>query len=82
MHNEFLDKFLYMSKSNLKFSISLLGSMMWNLITKSKSEWRTNYKDMDDKLIMSKITTYWIQIFMNKYNIFVWSQTRKLQCSP
>ena len=43
----------------------------------------SNYRDpLDQKLIIEKISTRWVQSFMAKQNVVVRSQTGKLMCSP
>jgi hypothetical protein len=83
VHAELMDEFIRLQKTGLKFSTALLGTLARDIIKKDDGIFNSNYRDpVDQKLIVGKILTRWIQCFMAKHNVVVRSQTGKLMCSP
>lgn len=81
MYVELNEEFHQLQKTRLKFSTALLGTLARDIF-KSDGEFNADFRDVDDKLILDKITTRWVQTFTARHNMFVRAQIGKLLCSP
>jgi hypothetical protein len=81
VYGELIEEVYRLRKTGLKFSTALLGTLVRDIIKSDRGAFNAKYRDEDCKLIHDKITTRWVQTFMDKHNVVARAQTGKLQCS-
>ena len=70
-------------KARIKFSSKLLIELILSILLAKDSIYHVQSWDpKNDKFLIQKVTHYWMQQFMDVYNIILLSQRENLSCSP